>query len=52
MQKLEMLDQIESACIRAEKNGKDKDLLIALKAIFMLLRENINNEQQKTGNGV
>ena len=49
MNKIKMLDQIEDACVRAERNGKDKDLIIALRALYFLLKESIKNEQQKAG---
>lgn len=35
----QILDQLENACARAEKDGKDEDLLVALRAVYILWRE-------------
>lgn len=35
----QILDQLEDACTRAEKSGKDKNLLVALRAVYILWRE-------------
>lgn len=35
----QILDQLEDACGRAEKAGKDKDLIVALRAVYILWRE-------------
>lgn len=40
----QILDQLEDACARAEKSGKDEDLIVALRAIWMLWREKIKEE--------
>lgn len=45
----QILDQLEDACARAEKAGKDEDLLIALRAVYILWREKIREEGQKDG---
>lgn len=43
----QILDQLENACARAEKAGKDKDLIVALRAIWMLWREKIREEDRE-----
>lgn len=40
----QILDQLEDACGRAEKAGKDGDLIVALRAVWMLWREKIKEE--------
>lgn len=48
MTKAEILNQVEDACKRAEVNGKDKDLLVALRAIYLILKSEVaRNEKQK-----
>ena len=50
MNKIQMFDQLENALTRATMQGKDKDLVIALKALYLILKEQVKeDEQQKTG---
>lgn len=35
----QILDQLEDACGRAEKAGKEEDLIVALRAVYILWRE-------------
>lgn len=42
----QILDQLEDACGRAEKAGKDKDLLVVLRAVWMLWKEKIKEEEK------
>ena len=35
----QILDQLENSCARAEKAGKDEDLIVALRAVYILWRE-------------
>ena len=40
----QMLDQVEDACKRAEREGKDRDLVIALRAIYLMLQEKVREK--------
>ena len=46
MTKTEMLDQIEDSLKRAEDGKKDIDLIVALRAIYILLLEDIKNGEK------
>ena len=44
--KAQMLDDIEDSLLRAEKAQKDRDLIVALRAVYMILRDEIKKEGQ------
>ena len=42
-----ILDQLEDACARAEKAGKDSYILLLLRSVYILWREKIREEDRE-----
>ena len=48
---IRLLDEVEVACVRAEKARKDVDLLVALRVLYKLLEERVKEDERRDENG-
>ena len=42
----DIMDQLETSCIRVEEARKDKDLMIAIRALYKLYEERVRNGKE------
>lgn len=46
--KIRLLDEVETACVRAEKARKDVDLLVALRVLYKILEGMVKDDSTRT----
>ena len=43
----DIMDQLETSCIRVEEAKKDKDLMIAIRALYKLYEERVRDDRRR-----
>lgn len=44
-EKVKWLDQLESSLVRAETSRKDVDLIVALRLLYQIMKEEVKNDR-------
>lgn len=49
-EKVKYLDQLENSLVRAESSRKDVDLLVCLRALYSLFKDEVKNDSREANN--